>query len=460
MKRIFVSSLIAVCCLAGFSADAQMTIPCYENLPDFPVKVADGTLAIIGNLPGTLVHFGGVIGTSPSSRVFTYNHMDPSWTEIGSMPVPISIGNGAFMPDGRFAIPGGNMGAAFTGRTVLFDPDTNTFSETTACPDATAGYCVAPLSDGIIKIGGSFRDNFPQALDTVWKLNTDGVWEQLPSMEEGRVWASAVTWEGKVYVVGGLAADSRGKVVKHVNYYDTTTKKWYMTTVDPAGGTWGAQVWGQDGKIFVVGGVNEEGEINTTLRVYKCSDHTWQEYTDIHDYMYEEGIVDYRYASNGKCNYRITIGGYDGSNTKVTDVHGAKFVPYAYTSVSMKHAAMALGLLFDLRAKVVFEQDSNAPVRTLEFADLERTQSTWDTFPMFIILDIFGELYFLPSFSDFDYYSVDISLGDQEIQAIPVFEWPEVGGEPVSGLMFYAAMTNTCMDRLYGSLDYIEWGWQ
>ncbi len=83
---------------------------------------------------------------------------------------------------------------------------------------------------------------------------------------------------------------------------------------------------------------------------------------------------------------------------------------------------------------------------------------TYSGIPVFVILDVYGNYYFAPSFSDFDRYLMDIVPGESEIEVLPEFLWP-TGAGSASGIVWYAAMTNPEMTALFGAMDTFAFGW-
>ena len=79
--------------------------------------------------------------------------------------------------------------------------------------------------------------------------------------------------------------------------------------------------------------------------------------------------------------------------------------------------------------------------------------------PVFVILDVYGMMFFAPSFGAFDYYLDPIPPGMSTIEVLPSFQWPSGAGE-AHGINFYAAMTNPEMTALLGDMDICTFGWQ
>ena len=78
--------------------------------------------------------------------------------------------------------------------------------------------------------------------------------------------------------------------------------------------------------------------------------------------------------------------------------------------------------------------------------------------PLFVILDVYGQYFFAPSFGEFDHYSVDLALGLLEIEVLPGFPWPEGAGS-ASGVVLYAAMTDPAITQLFGNMHTWMFGW-
>ncbi|GEM_PF-6624906 len=84
---------------------------------------------------------------------------------------------------------------------------------------------------------------------------------------------------------------------------------------------------------------------------------------------------------------------------------------------------------------------------------------TYINVPLFVILDVYGEYFFAPSFTDLDHYTYDsIAPGTHLRTVIPDFSWPEGVGS-ASGLLFYAGMTNAEMTELLGEYDSFTFGY-
>jgi len=86
------------------------------------------------------------------------------------------------------------------------------------------------------------------------------------------------------------------------------------------------------------------------------------------------------------------------------------------------------------------------------------TGSTMEDVPVFVVLDVYTNYYFAPSFSDYDFYTEQIQPGLNEINVIQHFDWPSGVGS-ASGIYWYAAMTDPDITETLGEIGIFEFGW-
>ncbi|MCD4655630.1 hypothetical protein K8T06_17045 [bacterium] len=88
--------------------------------------------------------------------------------------------------------------------------------------------------------------------------------------------------------------------------------------------------------------------------------------------------------------------------------------------------------------------------------------SALENHPLFVILDVYGSLYFAPSFNEeFDSFLADYPefiSGETEVVVLPEFEWP-AGVGSASGITWLAAITDPTMVSIVGSWDSMDFGW-
>lgn len=79
-------------------------------------------------------------------------------------------------------------------------------------------------------------------------------------------------------------------------------------------------------------------------------------------------------------------------------------------------------------------------------------------YPLFVLLDFYGEYYFAPSFSRYDWLELTYTAGSNQIEILPTFQWPTNAGS-ATGIVWYAALTDPEVSSLVSNLDSFSFGW-
>jgi hypothetical protein len=91
---------------------------------------------------------------------------------------------------------------------------------------------------------------------------------------------------------------------------------------------------------------------------------------------------------------------------------------------------------------------------TIAEADPLYNHSLW------VILDIYGDLFFAPSFThEPDAWPGPWNSGQTEVMVLEHFTWPETGSS-ANGIFWYAALTTPDVSEIYGEWDSFEFGWE
>ncbi len=85
-----------------------------------------------------------------------------------------------------------------------------------------------------------------------------------------------------------------------------------------------------------------------------------------------------------------------------------------------------------------------------------------DGYPLFILLDVYGSIFFAPSFNQtFDNYLYIlpyIPLGQTLVNIIPQFYWPAGVGQ-AGGIFWYGAITDPSVQHVIGDYGFYQFGW-
>ena len=80
-------------------------------------------------------------------------------------------------------------------------------------------------------------------------------------------------------------------------------------------------------------------------------------------------------------------------------------------------------------------------------------------YPLFVLLQLYGEFYFAPAFSqELSYFQETFPAGESQMILLDEFDLPAL--EPLSGAAWYAAFTNPSMTELVLNLEIWDFGWK
>ena len=190
------------------------------------------------------------------------------WIELAPMETARSE-HPAVVHDDQIVVLGGLVEAGL-GRTGVtptveaYKPETDTWRELPALPQARHHGMAAVVGDRLFFIGGYTPDGLPSA--AVWEL-VDDVWRDGPPLPAHVAAGAAVSVDEHIYVVGGVPDAGLFR-------YDVADEQW---TTLPAPGTqrehvaaviWNGDVWAIAGRWM--------GEIHATTEIHDPESETWR----------------------------------------------------------------------------------------------------------------------------------------------------------------------------------------
>ena len=200
-----------------------------------------------------------------------------AWTEgwQSRAPTPVAIQETAVAAvGGRLYVLGGFHGdLTIADTTLVYDPDTDAWSEGPALPAAVHHANVAVGTYGL-HVVGVMQGNFnPVGAVWYWDLVVNGTWEVRAPMPRARGAAVVGEIDGKIYVAGGLA----GGAVDFVDEYDPAADTWTPRAPLPVprDHACGAVIAG----ILYVAGGRDAGPTTPSARVFAYNPTTdeWTE---------------------------------------------------------------------------------------------------------------------------------------------------------------------------------------
>jgi N-acetylneuraminic acid mutarotase len=232
----------------------------WQQLKDMPVGKWEAGTVVLDN---KLYFFGGYTeGVRSSKRCDVFDPMDNSWTRIQDLPSAISHMNTVL--DGRTVWFAGGFKDGYKGHTIAevwnYDVNKDRYTAAPLLPETRGGGGLALVGRKLHYMGGVKTDRDTDAADH-WVLDLDdrakgsAQWEKAAPMPAPRNQFSTVTFDGKIYAIGGqFHHDSQQLDQARVDIYDPKSDSWTRGPELPKGHSHAeGGTFISSGRIFVVG---------------------------------------------------------------------------------------------------------------------------------------------------------------------------------------------------------------
>lgn len=192
--------------------------------PDFVAELYDPASGTWSALPGpgplratgvesmTLLRDGRVLMSDGALEAHLYDHATRTWSLTSPM-VQLGSGSGTatLLPDGRVLFAGGGMfpSSPFAKRAQLYDPASDTWTETSPMNEGHVYHTAALLHDGTVLVAGGGDGGYGGFADAERYDPATDTWTVVTDMLEPHGWSSGTTLhDGRVLVVGGYGDGS------------------------------------------------------------------------------------------------------------------------------------------------------------------------------------------------------------------------------------------------------------
>lgn len=211
-------------------------------MPIAEVGVQSGVLRAIGN---KLYFIGGLLtGLTLTGKTWLYDPIEDSWTEKTAMPTPRED-FGSFVLDGKIYVFGGLKDPSHTTPTNImevYDPATDTWDQTKAdLPVAkwSGDFGVSCNGRGYAISSSNTMTGYPVCvtITTVYEYNpTLDSWSEKAPIPQGCMYKECESIGTDIYVVGGqIDGDYRdcNRKTKSIYKYNTLTDEWSLVSHTP-----------------------------------------------------------------------------------------------------------------------------------------------------------------------------------------------------------------------------------
>jgi hypothetical protein len=248
-----------------------------ENPPPYDVLLSQlGTFRYREKYPP-----GQGSGATPTALPGAGANVTGTWTQARPMLTHRSE-HGAAVLGGKIYVVGGFSGPDrnYTGvsrEVEVYDPGADAWSKVAPIPDALHHAAVSASDSLLYVTGGYMTSDDPRAgsawveVKTTWVYDPrSDKWSRAADMPQPRAAHASAFVNGKLYVIGGLAAS----VSTGLHVYDPATGAWNTSLPPMPQVREHLSAVGLDGKLYVIGGRN--GRNLTLLEAFDPATNAWE----------------------------------------------------------------------------------------------------------------------------------------------------------------------------------------
>lgn len=210
-----------------------------------------------------------------------YDPATNRWTPTGSLSVPrngVQPGGLIMLPNGKVLIAGSGSGSRSVHEAELFDPSTNTWSETGPMSVPRCVHTSTQLKDGRVLVAGGidWTTNEVRASTEIFD-HASGKWTPAGAMSTPRWNHQAVRMDdGRILVMGGAHSDSEeGNVLASAEIFDPENGKWESTSPMRDARRALGSVLLKDGRVLVAGGKAAKNTPLSATEIYDPQTRQW-----------------------------------------------------------------------------------------------------------------------------------------------------------------------------------------
>lgn len=174
--------------------------------------------------------------------------------------------------NGKIYVPGGfTQGGIVSNLVEAFDPASNSWSSVSPLPVGMHHLHVAVANNRLFILGGYETSDFSSSSRVFEYDQSNNRWLPKASLPRSRGAGVAVSYDSKIYVIGGVSFQS---ALTTNEMYDPVENTWTPRAPMPTAREHLAAAM-IDSLIYVVGGRNSTGNLNT-LEVYSPATNSWR----------------------------------------------------------------------------------------------------------------------------------------------------------------------------------------
>ena len=154
------------------------------------------------------------------------------------------------------------------------------------------GHAVVSCDQCLYALGGHNKDSDEYLASAERLTHLNGKWQNIQPMQTPRRWFAAVNCNEVVYAIGGQSGKENSTRLKSVEKYNSAQNQWiYVSDMNIARCAHAACV--MRGKIYVVGGLDNDGNVVNEIECYDPVHDVWSIVGNAIDISYHHTLVTY-----------------------------------------------------------------------------------------------------------------------------------------------------------------------
>lgn len=237
------------------------------------------------SLGDKVLTIGGSHDYTPLRDVMQLDLSTGTWQALAPLSTARRL-HGASVVGGKVYVAGGDNNR-FLDSVEVFDPASNSWSAGPALPVVLSNFGMCAVGNTIYVVGGSTRNQCGSSSVYKWDVSSGEGWRTVAPLQRGRYHCAVAAFQGKVFVFGGR--DNQGERLDAVEQFDPEVDRW--TAMAPMSAGKSCLCCFVLGERIVVAGGNAESFAVSSVEAFDPVANSWTSVSSLQSGRYNAGAA-------------------------------------------------------------------------------------------------------------------------------------------------------------------------